>query len=279
MNEKTKFFADYIQNHTGIVYSETNSYQLENRLQNLATRLECKSIDELWVKCISGMSLEIKQLLVDLATNNETSFFRDPAIFTSVECHMLPETIKRNTAGKKIRIWSAASSTGQEAYSLSILCNEFKGWPSAPHFEILGTDISEYALKRAEAGKFTQLEIQRGLPTQKMLKYFDKCDGNDSFGENIPYWAVNGAIKKPTSFKKMNLLDNWFSLGHFDIVFIRNVLIYQDVENKKKVLDKVFQVLEPGGFLVLGAAESLIGLSNAFEQIRVGATIFYQKKS
>ncbi len=278
MNEKTKFFAEYIQKQTGIVYSEANSYQLENRLQNLATQLSCKDIDELHLKCAYGMSIEIKQLLIDLATNNETSFFRDPSIFKSVDEHMLGQLLQGIHSGRKIRIWSAASSTGQEAYSLSILCNEFKGWQGAPNFEILGTDISEYALKRAESGKFTQLEIQRGLPTQKMLKYFEKFEGNDSFGENIPYWAVNSTIKKSTSFKKLNLLEEWNTIGHFDIVFIRNVLIYQDVENKKKVLEKVYQILNPGGFLVLGAAESLIGLSNSFEQIKVEATIFYQKK-
>jgi chemotaxis protein methyltransferase CheR len=275
--EKIKFFADYIHSHLGIVYSETNYFQLENRLNEISKSLGFENAEQLWFKAQIGVTGEMKQLLLDAATNNETSFFRDPAIFKAIEKTILPQIASRLNGRKSISIWCAASSTGQEPYSLAMLISELSKKITLPQVEILATDISDRVLEKSKAGLYTQIEVQRGLPANILIKYFTKVDHS---GKELTQemWAIDPKIRSMVAFKKINLIDPWTKFGPFDLILCRNVLIYQNVENKKKVISKISDSLFPEGFFILGAAESLLGLSDQFEQVTSEGAVLYKKK-
>lgn len=262
-------FAHYIEAQLGIVYVEANFFQLEHRLKDIATQLGLKDLEELFEKSKSGVEGQMKSLLLDLATNNETSFFRDPAIYKALSQYILKELSSQGLKSE-LSIWSAASSSGQEAYSIAMEVAEARKTQSLPPLKMLVSDVSETILNRAKSGLYSQLEVQRGLPARLMVQYFDKVE-ND-------HWRVKSELQKCMEFRKLNLLSDWGSdVGPFDVIFLRNVLIYQKVENKKKVIEAAWSRLNPGGFLFLGAAESLFGISDKFKQLAVEGAITYQK--
>jgi len=266
-----KFFADYIQAELGIIYVESNYFQLQHRLENIATQLSYTDVNELYKAARFGISGQMKSLLLDIATNNETSFFRDQSIFKALREFIVPDLMKVGYKSS-INLWSAASSAGQEVYSIAMEIDQARLTNSTiPTLRILASDVSGTILKRAEAGVYSQLEVQRGLPAKLMVQYFDKNDQDQ--------WVVKSTLKRNITFEKLNLLHNWGSIGPFDIVFCRNVLIYQGVENKIKVINEIWNRLNPGGYLVLGSAESLIGLSQDFEQLSHESAVFYRKKA
>lgn len=266
-----KFFADYIEKQLGIVYSETNYFQLSHRLHDISQQLGLKNLQELHKKASTSIDGNFKSMLLDLATNNETSFYRDSHIFKSLGTLILPEILSRPSPPTTINIWSAAVSSGQEIYSIAMELDAFsKQTPNSPNFTLLASDISDIILKRAKEGIYSQLEIQRGLPTKSLLEYFDQIDGNQ--------WRVKDHLKRNITFKKINLLDQWLDIDMFDIIFCRNVLIYQNVENKKLVVNQFAKVLKPEGYLIMGAAESLFGISDQFSQITSEKVIIYKKK-
>jgi chemotaxis protein methyltransferase CheR len=265
-----QFFAAYIELQLGIIYVEANFFQLEHRLKDIATQLGYADVDALYQEAQKGITGIMKSLLLDLATNNETSFFRDTSIFKALSGLIIPELCK-NGDKSSLRIWSAASSSGQEAYSVAIEIAEMKNVNGNPSMQMLVSDVSEKILERAKKGEYSQLEIQRGLPAKLIVQYFDKMDSDR--------WKVKPFLQQSMTYKKINLLDAWGGIGPFDIVFIRNVLIYQSVENKKKVIENVHKNLEPGGFLILGAAESLFGISDKFDQAEHERAIVYRKKT
>lgn len=206
--------------------------------------------------------------LLDLSTNNETSFFRDTSPFIVLQNELIPKVKEKNAHKKTINIWSAASSMGQEPYSIIMTLMdecELTGWT----FRVDATDISEQALKRTREGIYSQLEVQRGLPVKKLIKHFNKLDDGN--------YQVKPHMKQPLSVQKMNLFEPFSRPYPYDIIFLRNVLIYQNVENKKKILDKIYNVLEPGGFLMLGNGESMIGIDNGFERIQLDKSTVFQK--
>jgi chemotaxis protein methyltransferase CheR len=253
----------------GIVYTHTNYFQLEHRLQDIAHQLGLRNVDELYAKAKVSIEGLFKNLLLDLATNNETSFYRDIHIFKAISKLMVPDLKKRYDHLTKINLWSAASSSGQEIYSIAMEIDIQKNKNSDfPNFDFLASDISDTILKRAKEGVYSQLEVQRGLPVKNLVDYFDQFDETQ--------WRVKEFLKKNIEFKKINLLERWSNIGPFEIIFCRNVLIYQNVENKKKVIDQFIKVMRPGSFLVLGAAESLFGISDAFEQVTDDKTIVYR---
>lgn len=271
VEEVLQFFSKYIFKELGIVYAEHNLFQLQNRLEEICKIVGVQNIEELYKLAQSGVTGDFKQLLLDLATNNETSFFRDNRIFLSIEKNILPELVKNKKPGEPIRFWSAASSSGQEALSLTIMIKEF-GLKNSNFidFKILGSDISERILNKAKAFKYSQLEIQRGLSAPLMLKYFEQ--------QNDSMWLAKSEISQHIEYKKINLKDSIFLKENFDIIFCRNVLIYQNVEGKIDILNRLSVFLKPGGYLVLGAGESLMGLSDQYEQVNVDGAIFYRKK-
>ena len=267
-----KFFALYIQKETGIIYSKDNAYQLEKRLKEICQILAVESEEALFMKATKeGIQGHFKQLLLDMATNNETLFFRDPKIFNAFERFILPQILERNPFPASIKIWSVASSFGQEPYSLAMIIQEMEDRKVLlPPVDIWTTDLSAKAINRVKLGKYSQLEIQRGLPAKMLVKYFDKTAEAE--------WTLKDSIKKRVRSGYMNLLNLEGIRGTFDVLFCRNVLIYQTEEKKKEILRNLTPFVAPGGFTVLGAAENLIGLSSDYQQISFEGAIFYQKK-
>jgi chemotaxis protein methyltransferase CheR len=265
-----KFFAKYIEAELGIVYAEHNYFQLQNRLEDIAKLMNVPGLQELHAMAQSGIWGQFKQLLLDTATNNETSFLRDPKVFAAIETFVLQRI--KDGKGSPIRIWSAASSTGQEALSVAMTILECSKKANVPvSFSILGTDISERVLERAKSATYSQLEVQRGLPAPYLIKYFKKGEQDT--------WAASAEVTKYTEFQKLNLKDAFSFKEPFDIVLCRNVLIYQAPESKKAILAKITSVTKSDAWLILGSGESLIGLSNEYETESVSGAIIYRRKS
>lgn len=274
--ECLRYFADFIEKEIGIVYSEVNYYQLESRLEDIAKQLGFSDPTALWEKTkMTGMNGAMKLLLIDTATNNETSFFRDPMVFKAIRTVLDTLIAKKAANYERVRIWSAACSTGQEVYSLAIMLEEI-GAKTPFTYEILATDISERVLKRAADGRYSQLEVQRGLAATQLVKYFKP--ETPTSANDPAYWTINSELKRNISFQKLNLLEPWPGHKTCDIVLCRNVLIYQTIENKKKVVAKIADILDPGGYLILGGAESLIGISDALDYVTIEGAVVYRKK-
>lgn len=266
-----KFFADYVFQHLGIVYSEANYYQLESRIRDVARHLGFADPQAFFVEIQNKITPEMHQIIIDIATNNETLFFRDPAVFAAIETLMLRKGFSPNKM-TPCRVWSAACSTGQEVYSLAMMFQRLSHLLPQGRYEILATDISDRALKQAERATYTQLQIKRGLDDAALNENFDpvQVDG-------VTQWKVKDKYRTHVTFKKQNLLHLFDHLGPFDLVLCRNVLIYQNPESKKKIISKIYDRLDEGGFLVLGAAESLIGLSDQFEMALTEKATIYKK--
>ena len=269
-----KFFARYIEQNIGIIYSETNYFQLEHRLNDIVTLQSLSGLDELFERAQSGINGQFRDLLLDVATNNETSFFRDSRVFDELIQSIIP-SLKSNSAHfsrpAQIHFWSAAGSTGQEAYSIAMAMDQARLLDQTfPDFDIFVSDISSRVLERSKQGLYTQLEVQRGLPKKLLINYFEN-EGETS-------WRVKSLLRAKLRFNKLNLLEPIPpSIGIFDIVFCRNVLIYQSIENKKEVVERLLKQIAPKGYLILGAAESMLGVSTAVKQVQFGSVVVYQK--
>jgi chemotaxis protein methyltransferase CheR len=271
-DQQLKYFADFIEKELGIVYAPMNYFQLDQRIEKIAQYLGLKSAIEVYDKSIKeGIFGDFKQYMLDIATNNETSFFRDPKVFQSIEKTILPQILTATPKPSLYRIWCAASSFGQEPYSMAMLVHEFsKLNPTGPRFEIIGTDIADHALKRCNEAKYSQLEIQRGLSAARMIQNFTKTEDN--------YWILKPEVKNLLKFKKQNLLEPYLGMGTFNIILCRYVLIYQDQVRKKAIIEKLEKCLVPGGYLILGASESALGLTSTLEQVSLDGAIAYRKK-
>jgi chemotaxis protein methyltransferase CheR len=267
--EKIKFFANYIEKELGIVYSDANYFQLQNRLEELGSLLNLGNAEQIWEQAQKGIEGHLKQALLDISTNNETSFFRDPKVFTAIEKGMIPEwiTAKKNP----VRIWSAASSNGQEPYTMAMLMEEAQKLNPTLNWEITATDIADKVIKRAQEARYTQLEIQRGLCAKRLVKYFEKTQDN--------FWTLKSDLRNRVRFQKQNLLNSFERLGKFDLILCRNVLIYQKVEGKQKIVERLADRLNPNGYLILGAGESLLGISDRFSMVNLAGAIFYQMRA
>lgn len=264
------YFSDYIQRELGIVYDSNNLYQLQNRLDEVMKILNIGDLQSLYKDVISGSQRFNKQVLIDIATNNETSFFRDPRVFRSID-FILNELVNRCAdKNEKLKIWSVASSTGQEPLSLAILIEEIiKRRLLSQGYQIYCTDISERVIKRAKEALYSDLEVHRGLTDTFLAKYF-KQEGDR--------WRAIPQITRNLDYDKQNLLERFRNQDVFHIVLCRNVLIYQTLDKKKEILKRLTDSIIPGGYLILGAGESLIGLSTDFEQEVIDGAVFYRKK-
>lgn len=256
-------FARFIEERTGIQYTETNRYQLENRLQAIAYKQKFADIGALFQAFKSGGNVNLEKIILEEATNHETSFFRDGSLFQAFKELMLPRLM---ALGRPASIWSNACSSGQEAVSLAILCEE----AGLQNYKIFCSDISDKILKKARSGVYSDHEVRRGLDARRLGAFF--VAGEE---EGARVWTVHQRILARMYYKRLNLLEPWSGLGTFDVIFMRNVLIYQSLENKKVALRKIFQHLSPEGFFVLGASESLIGLSDDFVQQAHGGSLFF----
>ena len=248
-----EFLRKLLKERSGLDLSADKQYLVESRLIPLARRAGLAGITELVQKIKSGTD-PLTSEVVEAMTTNETFFFRDKIPFDHLREKIFPELIQARASRRTLRIWCAASSTGQEPYSIAMCVKEFAalaGW----RVEIVATDLSLAVLEKSKAGIFSQFEIQRGLPIQLLVKYFTQL------GE---LWQLNADIRAMVQHRQLNLLQDFSHLGTFDVIFCRNVLIYFDQDTKAGVFDRLAKMLEGDGVLALGAAESVVGISDAF---------------
>lgn len=267
--EILNFFAKLIETETGIIYEDHNYFQLQDRLEKLVKSFGLVSTQELMDKVKQATQLELRQSLIDLATNNETSFFRDKRFFDCLENYILPDLAKKKNLFD-LKIWSVASSTGQEPYGLMMLLSELGEKIKTPVPKIYATDISNRVLEKAKLGIYTELEVGRGLAEYYRRKYFLQDDSKN--------WILRSEIREKVDFRFQNLLKPLLVPNKFDLILCRNVLIYQKIESKKDIIKRLAAVLNPEGLLLLGAGESLLGLSNDFEQRLVDGVAIYSLK-
>lgn len=265
--------SQYIQTITGIYLDQSKSYLFETRLSSIAEAQGCTSYQQLVNKSRQDPSKKIEKEIIDAITTNETLFFRDKGPFELLQHKILPEVIdlrsSQSSQKTRIKIWSAASSTGQELYSIAIVIKELLKELSNYSFTLFGTDISDAAIAQASYGKYNRFEIERGLDKIYLQKYFTL------FGDS---WKIKDEIRAMVNFKKLNLMQSFASLGKFDIIFCRNVAIYFTLEDRKKLFNKLADSLADDGYLVIGSTESLTGVCPRFVPKRHLRSIFYQKK-
>jgi chemotaxis protein methyltransferase CheR len=249
-----------LKERSGLVLSQDKQYLVESRLMPVARRAGLGSLSDLVHNLKRPSAGPLIVDVVEAMTTNETFFFRDRVPFDHVRDAIVPALLQARALQKRIRIWCAAASSGQEPYSLAMCFKEmgFKemgaslaGW----RIEILATDISAEVLEKAKSGVYSQFEVQRGLPIQLLIKYFTQVGD---------CWQLSPEIKAMVQFRPFNLLNDFAPLGMFDLVFCRNVLIYFDQESKVAVLDRLARQIDPDGYLVLGAAETVVGLTERF---------------
>jgi chemotaxis protein methyltransferase CheR len=245
------FLRLLLQQRSGLSLTADKRYLAESRLGILCRRRGVADIEALVRQLRLGRDPSLESAVVDAMTTNETLFFRDQTPFNLFRDLILPERLAGNAASRSLRIWCAAVSSGQEAYSLAMLIDELGDRLSGWKIEILGTDISAEILEKARAGIYSQFEIQRGLPIQMLLKHFQQVGDK---------WQVSQRIRSMVEFRQHNLLERNDQFGRFDVIFCRNVLIYFDVPTKVKVLEQITPRLVPDGAFLLGAAETVLGL-------------------
>ena len=247
-------FATLLRNGSGLVIGPDKGYLLETRLAPILRDHRIADLDALAFRLRGGGPV-LEREVIEAMTTNESSFFRDDKPFVHVRAQALPKLHAVRPPGARLRIWSAAASTGQEAYSLAMLLAENRGALGGREVEILGTDIAREPLARAREGIYTQFEVQRGLPMTMLVKYFRK-DGSN--------WRIADKIRGLASFREYNLLGDLRPLGTFDVVFCRNVLIYFDAPTKARVLEAIARQMAPDGMLYLGGAETVLGVTDRF---------------
>jgi chemotaxis protein methyltransferase CheR len=250
-----EYLRKILKDQSGLDLSADKQYLIESRLLPLARKAGMPGITELVQKMRSGSTVFIGQV-VEAMTTNETFFFRDKVPFDHFREKIMPEIIKARASRKSVRIWCAAGSTGQEPYSLAMCLKEMGAALSGWRLEILATDLSQEVIEKSKAGIYSQFEVQRGLPIQMLVKYFKQT------GE---LWQINADMRAMVQHRQLNLLHDFSQLGVFDVIFCRNVLIYFDQETKVNIFNRLAKVIEPDGFLVLGAAETVVGLTDVFK--------------
>lgn len=256
--------------HAAIVIEQDKRYLVETRLSPLAEKEGFNSLTALIRALRDSAALSpLHVRAIDALTTNETLFFRDRHPFDALKLTILPRLMEARKASRVLRIWSAAASTGQEAYSIAMLIREYFPELSNWNLKIIGTDISETVLKQAREGSYAQHEVNRGLPAALLIKYFvQNPDGR---------WQIKPALREMVEFLPLNLIGRWPQLPVFDLIFIRNVLIYFDVNTKRNILDRVSQYLAADGLLALGSAETTVLVTQSLQPTTIGATVFYQK--
>jgi chemotaxis protein methyltransferase CheR len=250
-----EYLRKLLKDRSGLDLSADKQYLIESRLLPLSRKSGLSGISEL-VQKMKGGSADITTQVVEAMTTNETFFFRDKVPFDHFRDSIMPEILQARAGRKTLRIWCAAGSTGQEPYSLAMCLKEMGAALAGWRIEILATDLSQEVLEKSKAGIYSQFEVQRGLPIQMLVKYFKQV------GE---FWQLNADIRAMVQHRQLNLLHDFSQLGVFDVIFCRNVLIYFDQETKINIFNRLVKTNEPDGFLVLGAAETVVGLTDVFK--------------
>lgn len=263
-------FRNFLEQQCGIVLGENKQYLVKSRLAPLMLRFDVPTLSDLVTRTLKPTERQLRAAVIDAMTTNETLWFRDDYPFKLLKERFLPEFADKRTP---LKIWSAASSSGQEPYSLAMSILEYQQVnPRAfsGGVQIVGTDISNTMLEHCKYGHYDKLALSRGLSAERQRQFFEMGDNG--------MMKVKDSVKKLVSFRHLNLLDSYSLLGRFDIVFCRNVLIYFSPEIKSKILSQIYGVINPKGYLFLGASESMSGLNQSFDMLRCSPGIVYQHR-
>lgn len=255
--EDFDLFSTIVKQRSGLVLTREKAYLLESRLLPVARKYNLKSLEDMAQQIRAKREEQMLHDVTEAMTTNETFFFRDTKPFAVFEKTLLPQFLQSRSAKKQLRVWSAASSSGQEAYSLAMICLEqaakLQGWK----IDFVGTDLSREMVERAKAGMYSQFEVQRGLPVTMLVKYFQQLTGDK--------WQIRDNVRQMVQFREANLLQDFGPIGIFDIVYCRNVLIYFDPPTKARVLEAISNIMAPDGVLLLGGAETVLGITERFK--------------
>lgn len=254
------YVSAFVREHSAIVLEPGKEYLVESRLMPIVREHKFASLSALVLALKQRSVPGLQGRVVEAMTTNETSFFRDATPFEALRLKVLPGLIARRQGERRLRVWCGAASSGQEPYSLAILLLEHFPMLSSWDVRIVATDLSREILQKARSGRYTQLEVNRGLPAPLLVKYFERS-GLD--------WTVREPVRRLVQFEEMNLVRPWLRLPPSDLVMLRNVLIYFDVPTKRDILAKVRQVLRPDGYLFLGSAETTMNIDASFERLQV----------
>lgn len=268
--EQYDTFRDFLEKSCGILLGDNKHYLVTSRLNRLTKEFSFNSLGELLDSLKKNSDKTLRERVIDAMTTNETSWFRDTYPFEILKEQLFPELAKSKP--NPLRIWSGAASSGQESYSIIMTFDEYKSKNPGQlpgRLEIIGTDISPSVLQVAKDGKYDDLSIMRGLSEERRKKYFSPIENG---------WQVNANLKTMVRFSEMNLQQSYNLLGKFDIIFVRNVLIYFSSELKTDILERMAACLNPGGILILGGSESPTGYTKAFEMVRYPQGVVYRLK-
>lgn len=273
-SDEFNIVAGYIYDISGIYLDPSKTYLIETRLNHLLKETGAYSYHELCNKAKSDSTRILERKIIDAITTGETMFFRDNSPFELLKTIILPELCKRKSSQQtsfppSLKIWSAGCSTGQEIYSISIVLYEYLINSMKYNIQLLGTDISDNAISAASSAEYSQIIVERGLPRQMLDKYFI---------QNGQKWKIRDHIRARCSFRKHNLMNSFQGLGCFDIVFCRNVAIYFQPEDRIKLFNKLADIIEPGGYLIIGSSESITGINSRFQPLSHSNMIYYRLK-
>ena len=261
-------FREYLEEACGILLGDNKQYLVTSRMRKVIQECKLGTIGELLAEVKRGRNLSLKDKIIEAMTTNETSWFRDSQPFNALKNHILPEILQKKP--KRIRIWSAACSSGQEPYSIAMTINEFQmANPGAlpKEVEIIATDISPAMIKQSSEGVYDEMNIVRGMSDERRRRYFQQVEGG---------WKVNDSIREKVQFRNLNLLQSYALFGRFDIIFCRNVLIYFSKELKSDIVNRMAETLNPDSYLLLGGSESMSKISDKFQMKKVDGTVLYK---
>jgi chemotaxis protein methyltransferase CheR len=266
--EDFTFLADFVRERSAISLGPGKEYLVESRLLPVAHEAGLSDLGALVGELRRPFANStVKEKVIEAMTTNETSFFRDHHPFNALRNTVVPDVLDARADTRRLRIWSAASSSGQELYSIAMLLDttfpQLAGWDVALH----GTDLSNDVLSRARSGRFSALEVNRGLPAPMLVRYFQR-DGAE--------YVIDEGIRSRCTFDQLNLAEPWPMMPTSDIVFCRNVLIYFELDVRRAILERIRRNLAPGGYLFLGSSESTVGLVDGFQAVRIDNTVAYR---
>jgi chemotaxis protein methyltransferase CheR len=262
-----EFIKAMVHDRSAIVLELNKAYLIESRLMPVARQHRFESIAQLVGALRNAANRELRQAVIEAMTTHETSFFRDLHPFEALRLHVLPPLIAARGTSRTLNIWCAACSTGQEPYTIAMMLREHFPALATWNIKLLATDLSHQILEKAGEASFSQIEVNRGLPANLLVKYFQKVGLK---------WQLKEEIRRMVQFSTMNLAEPWPTMPRMDVVFLRNVLIYFSTETKREILGRVERLLAADGSLFLGGAETTLNLSDAFSRVNVGKTSCYQ---
>lgn len=260
-----RIIADLLASRTGQELSESRLWRVPSALSPIFRERGISNVDQLVCLLDNPGEHKLANEVVEALLNNETYFFRDHAYFATLAHQVLPELVRERAASRRLSIWSAGCSTGQEVLSLAMMFAEQPARWSGWHIDILGTDISSKAIASARAGLYTQFEIQRGISVAQMLNFFSETSGG---------WQASNKIRGLTRFQQHNVLDPVPAPGRFDLILCRNVLLYFDIATRQRVFERMSGALAPDGWLMLGAGETVVGQTERFEPAACGSALY-----